>query len=323
MLNRLEDSHGRKINYLRISVTDRCNQRCKYCMPESGIGKLNHMEILRNEEIISFVKVAAEQGIDKIRITGGEPLVKKGILDLISGIKKIDGIKEIGLTTNGQLLKEFAFDLKSAGINRINVSLDSLNPEKYRYMTRGGVLAKVLNGITKATEAGLTPIKVNTVLIGGFNDNEINDFMTFAKKNNIIWRLIELMPIGEVSNWSNMNYIDGATLLNNHPELTNITKSSLEKDKTFYNKNLDISIKLINSLTGKFCESCNRIRLTSDGKLKPCLHSNIEYDIKPFLNDLDKMTEFYKEIIIKKPKEHKLDSDDFTPINRNMNKIGG
>jgi len=323
LLNRLEDSHGRKINYLRISVTDRCNQRCKYCMPESGIGKLNHMEILRNEEIISFVKVAAEQGIDKIRITGGEPLVKKGILDLISGIKKIDGIKEIGLTTNGQLLKEFAFDLKSAGINRINVSLDSLNPEKYRYMTRGGVLAKVLNGITKATEAGLTPIKVNTVLIGGFNDNEINDFMTFAKKNNIIWRLIELMPIGEVSNWSNMNYIDGATLLNNHPELTNITKSSLEKDKTFYNKNLDISIKLINSLTGKFCESCNRIRLTSDGKLKPCLHSNIEYDIKPFLNDLDKMTEFYKEIIIKKPKEHKLDSDDFTPINRNMNKIGG
>ncbi|MGL1891493.1 MAG: GTP 3',8-cyclase MoaA [Spirochaetaceae bacterium] len=317
------DNHGRVIDYLRISVTDLCNQRCKYCMPVDGVNKLEHKQILRLEEIIEIVKVAATLGIKKIRITGGEPLIKKGIIKLISGISKIDGIEDIGMTTNAVLLSKYAKDLKEAGLSRLNISLDSLDANKYREMTRGGDLNKVLDGIKAALKNKFPVIKINTVLIGGFNDSEIDDFMLFASKNSISWRLIELMPIGEVSSWAKDNFINGQKLLESHTSLSKDKDSKAKRVKKYYNKDLDISIGLIDTLSGKFCSSCNRLRLTSDGNIKPCLHTDTEYNIFPYLSDENKLKNFFSECILNKPKEHNILEENYKPITRNMNKIGG
>lgn len=318
------DNYGRTIDYLRISVTDRCNLRCQYCMPEEGIcHKLNHKDILRIEEIIAFVQVAAKEGIRKVRITGGEPLVRKGIVDLIRAIKAIDGIEEIGMTTNGVLLQRFAKDLKEAGLDRVNISLDTLDEVQYEKMTRGGNLSQVMDGIKAASSVGLSPIKLNTVLIGGFNDEELNRFMVLAKTFDLQWRIIELMPIGQVSEWSADHFISGADLLNNHSSLKRVEDTSGGRVKQFYHKEMDLTIGLIDAISGKFCSSCNRLRLTSDGKIKPCLHSDIEYDIKSYIDDEDGLREFYKQCLLNKPKEHEILEEGYVPITRNMNKIGG
>lgn len=321
MYNR--DLFGRDITYLRVSVTDLCNLRCRYCMPETGICKKNHTDILRFEEIIMFISVAAEQGVKKVRLTGGEPLIRKDIVSLVREIKKIDGIEEITMTTNGVLLELYAYDLKLAGLDRVNISIDSLNPLKYKYMTRGGDLTKVLRGVDRAKEVGLTPIKINTVLIGGFNDMDIDRFMDFSLKNTLKWRLIELMPIGEVNNWSSSHFINGKELMEKHPDIVVGNFNPTNIGNVFKSNKTGFFFKLINSLTGSFCATCNRLRLTSDGLVKPCLHSNAEYDIKPFLDNKTKLTEFYRTIIMNKPKEHHILDDGFKPIRRNMNRIGG
>ncbi len=317
------DHFGRVIDYLRISVTDLCNQRCLYCMPEKGINKLGHQDILSFEEILTFVEVAAQEGIKKIRITGGEPLIRRGIVNLVESISKINGIKEVTMTTNGELLKNYAKDLVSAGLSRVNISLDSLNPEKYSKMSRGGDLYATLKGIDAAIDAGLTPVKINTVLIGGFNNSELDSFMEFGKKKDIRCRFIELMPIGEVSSWSSSNFVNSAELFENHPDLEKVDSGELKIAKRFHNKRLDIDVELINSLTGMFCHSCNRLRLTADGIIKPCLHSDIEYSIKPYLKNREELRKFYKTCLINKPKEHNINQEGYKPINRNMNRIGG
>ena len=213
----MKDNFGRDINYLRISLTDKCNLRCKYCMPENGISKVKHEDVMTIEEYIAVAKVFKNLGISKIRITGGEPLVKKGVVDLISGFKEV-GIEEITMTTNGIFLSKMAKDLKQAGLSRVNISLDSLEAEKYRNITRGGNLQDVLNGIEACKKYGIAPIKLNTVVMKDINLNEFKNFVDLTKDEDISVRFIELMPIGEAINYSD-RFVSNDELLSLYPEL--------------------------------------------------------------------------------------------------------
>lgn len=318
------DNEGRKINYLRISVTDLCNLRCKYCMPEDGIMKKCHNDILRIEEIEEIVKCGAKLGIDKVRITGGEPLIRKGIVELIKRIADIEEIKGVAITTNGILLKKYAKDLKKAGLKRVNISIDSLNREKYRFITRGGELKDVLEGIEEAKKVKLTPIKLNVVLIGGFNDDEIGDFINLTLEDEIDVRFIELMPLGEASSWSQNHFISNTVVLKKYPDLIPLCKEDKGSPAKYYRLPQGKGkIGLINPISNHFCSSCNRIRITSDGKIKPCLHSNFEIDIKEELSKNLDISNILKKAILSKPKEHKINNIGFKPIIRNMFQIGG
>lgn len=315
------DSYGRNINYLRISLTDLCNLRCQYCMPKEGISKIDHGEILRLEEIEKMAAEFVALGISKIRITGGEPLVRKGILNLVENIGKL-GLKDFTMTTNGLLLKKYAKDLKNAGLNRVNISLDTLDEKKYKDITRGGSIKKVLEGIEEAKKVGLIPIKLNVVLIGGFNENEIEDFVNLTKNEKIDVRFIELMPIGEAKDWSLDKFIPNSTVLERVQDLKPIKRDDISSPANYYKlPEGKGKVGLINPITCKFCENCNRIRLTSNGMLKLCLHSDEEIDLKePLRNGVD-----IKEIILndinKKPKAHHLEEGKYT--SRNMVSIGG
>lgn len=321
--DKVRDSFGREINYLRVSLTDRCNLRCKYCMPKGGIeNKLEHKDTLNLEEIYHIIEELAGLGISKIRFTGGEPLVRRGIVDLISMTKKIPGIKEIAMTTNALLLKKYAKELKEAGLDRVNISLDTLNRDKYKEITRGGSLEKVLEGIEIAKEVGLTPIKINTVLIGGFNDSEIEDFINLTIYDDIDVRFIELMPIGEAQDFSEDNFISNDLIIERNPELIQVIKADKASPANYY-KHPDAKgkIGIINPISCKFCSNCNRIRLTSTGKLKLCLHSNREIDLRSPIRNGDNIRDLLIDSILSKEKEHKLEDKEY--ISRNMNQIGG
>lgn len=317
------DSFGREINYLRISLTDRCNLRCSYCMPEKGIEeKLDHDEILSLEETYRIAKVFVELGVNKIRLTGGEPLVRKGIVELVALLSKLDGLKDLAMTSNGLLLKEMAQPLKEAGLNRINISLDSLDPEKYREITRGGDLEKVLAGIEEAKRVGLSPIKINTVLIGGFNDDEIMDLIDLTKDEEIDVRFIELMPIGEAANWAQQNFISNNEILKRAKNLVAVKKEDPSSPANYYKiPGYKGKVGIINPISCKFCEDCNRVRLTSRGKLKLCLHSNMEIDLKDYLHSDQALKDKILESIQKKEEAHHLEEGQY--IIRNMNQIGG
>ncbi|MCT4632506.1 MAG: GTP 3',8-cyclase MoaA [Firmicutes bacterium] len=317
------DKYGRKINYLRISITDRCNYRCRYCMPEDGVCKKEHQDILRFEDIIKVVSHGAAMGISKIRLTGGEPLIRKGVVDLVRQIKSIDGIKEVAMTTNGSLLPRFAKELKEAGLDRVNVSLDSLNADKFKDITRGADLKEVLDGIKLCQDLGMSPIKINVVLIGGFNDDEIVDFVSLTKDQDIDVRFIELMPIGEASQWSKGHFIPNTKVLEMVPELNEVEAQDISSPAKYYKLDgAKGTVGLINPISCTFCSNCNRIRLTSDGKLKPCLHSDDEIDLKDYIenNNLDQAIQASIET---KPKEHHINDEEFKPIKRNMNQVGG
>lgn len=316
------DSYGRRINYLRISVTDLCNLRCKYCMPESGIKKIAYDEILKLEEIQNIAENFVESGVDKIRITGGEPLVRRGILKLIEGIGSLTKVKDFAMTTNGTLLKKYVLDLKNAGLNRLNISLDTLDEKKYSTITKNGKLSDVINGIEAAKKVGLEPIKLNVVLIKGFNENEIEDFVNLTKHEEIDVRFIELMPIGALKYWSLNNYISNETVLEKAEGLTEIKAVDVSSPARYYRiPGGKGRVGLINPISCKFCENCNRIRLTADGKIKPCLHSNEEIDIKTPLRQGQDINKLIENIIKNKPKEHNLEAGNY--ISRNMMDIGG
>ena len=316
------DGYGRKINYLRLSVTDRCNLRCRYCMPEEGVEKLNHNDILSLEEIDEMVSSFVSLGIDKIRVTGGEPLVRSGIVSLIKMIRMHSEIKDLALTTNGLLLKEMARSLKEAGLDRVNVSIDSLNPEKYFRMTRGGSLETVLEGIEEAKRVGLAPIKINVVIIGGFNDDEIIDFVRMTENEAIDVRFIELMPIGEVAKWSIKNYLPNTVVLDKVPELIPVMSKDPSSPAKYYKlPNGKGKVGLISPISCKFCTNCNRIRLTSEGKLKYCLHSDEEFDLKKAMDDQLDLTKFIQESVLKKPLEHQIGKGE--TVARNMVQVGG
>lgn len=316
------DSYGRRINYLRISVTDLCNLRCKYCMPERGIKKIAHDEILKLEEIQNLAESFVEAGVDKIRITGGEPLVRRGIIKLVEGIGNLTKVKDFAMTTNGMLLKKYALDLKNAGLNRVNVSLDTLDEKKYSKITKSGKLSDVLDGIEAAKKAGLSPIKLNVVLIKGFNEDEIEDFVNLTKHEEIDVRFIELMPIGALKYWSLNNYISNETVLEKAAGLIETETLDVSSPARYYKiPGGKGKVGLINPISCKFCENCNRIRLTADGKIKPCLHSNEEIDLKIPLRQGENINKLIQNIIKNKPKEHNLEDGNY--ISRNMMDIGG
>ncbi len=318
----MRDSFGRKITYLRISLTDRCNYRCIYCMPQRGIDdKLDHEDMLSLEEMYVLIKDFVELGINKIRFTGGEPLVRRGIVDLVGKVNKLKGIKELTMTTNGQLLKQMAGPLKEAGLNRVNISLDTLDPVKFVEITRCGDLNAVLEGIDEAINVGLTPVKINTVLIGGINDNEIRDLIDFTKRG-IDVRFIELMPIGEAANFAKERFVSTNLVLETVKELVPIEREDKSSPATYYVlPGVKGKVGLINPISCKFCENCNRVRLTSSGKLKLCLHSDREIDLKSALRNNEDIKKIIKDAIWTKEESHHLEDEQY--IIRNMHQIGG
>lgn len=319
----MKDHFGRDINYLRISVTDRCNLRCQYCMPEEGINSIGHENILTFENIGRIVRAAAGLGIEKYRITGGEPLARKGIVGLIDNLSKIEGVKELAMTTNGILLADKAEALKKAGLHRVNVSLDSLNPTKYKRITRGGHLDEAIAGINAAVKAGLTPIKLNVVVMKGFNDDEIMDFVQLTYQHPYQIRFIELMPIGLATEGNEYGFISNEEVKQKLPMLTPVEGKNGVAEVFKYPGAVG-TIGFISALSSHFCGACNKIRLTSDGKLKTCLHSNQEIDLDEALKQED--DELLKKVlersILKKEAKHHL-NDGAGPISRDMNKIGG
>lgn len=315
------DSLKRKINYLRISVTDLCNLRCKYCMPKEGLNKKTHSEILRNEDIEMIVRCAVKLGINKIRLTGGEPLVRKGIVDIVGRLGRIEDIKDLTMTTNGILLREMALPLKKAGLMRVNISLDSLDKDKYSIITRGGNLNDVLEGIEAARKVKLLPVKLNVVLIGGFNDKEIEDFARLTLKEEIDVRFIELMPIGEVAAWSKEHFLTIEAVLQKLPQLLPLNTDKGVTARYYRLPKGRGRIGLISPVSNHFCEDCNRIRITADGKLKPCLLNDVEINIKDYSSD--NLTDFLLDGIKAKPDRHRLHLFSFAPVKRNMQKIGG
>lgn len=327
----MRDPYGRQIDYLRISVTDRCNLRCFYCMPSEGVQPLNHEEILSYDEIIRIVRIAAPIGIRKVRITGGEPLARKNIVSLIRSLKAISGIENLSLTTNGVLLEKYADELAAAGLDRVNVSLDSLNPERYAEITRGGSLEAVLGGIKSAEKAGLNPVKINMVPIRGFNEAEIEDFAKITLQKPYQVRFIEFMPIGAREQWSREKYIPINEIKAIVEKVGSLTPVKIRRSgpaRYFRFENALGVVGFINAVTHQFCGDCNRLRLTSDGKLRPCLFSETEIDLKtPIRNgasdaEIERLINLAIEV---KPKGHGIgckDDSAFMKL-RPMSKIGG
>ena len=315
------DRLGRNITYMRISVTELCNLRCRYCMPEDGICKKSHFEMLTEDEMIQAVQAGASLGITKVRITGGEPLVKKNILSICERSAAVDGIKEVCLTTNGVLLPQLAVPLKEAGVKRLNISLDTMDPEKYSYITRIGTMDRALAGLEAALSAGFEKIKLNAVLIGGFNDDEIRELVDLTRQYPIDMRFIEMMPMYDSGDFDQKAFIPYTRVLEEVPEL-----SPVEQDggvaKLYRLPDGQGNVGLISPVSAHFCSTCNRLRLTADGKLKPCLHSGDEYSIKGL--DYEGMREMMKDAIWNKPSWHgELSAKNRSKAGRNMNQIGG
>ncbi len=322
------DKFGRRLKYLRISVTDRCNFRCKYCMPNNDFEMVECSDILRYEDILFASEVFAALGVNRIRITGGEPLVRKGICQFLDKLTKIENISEVMLTTNGSLLEKYAADLYNAGVKRLNISLDSLIPERNKYITGVDKTDAILAGIKKAAETGFAPIKVNSVIIRDFNDDEIIKFAELSAKYNIICRFIEFMPIGNSENWNEKNIVYGSEIIE---RLKDFEPQEMLKDKNSgpavnYKLNNGGIIGIITPISKHFCSECDKLRITADGKIRPCLLSDNEIDIKKAIKDKD------KEMLIKqimqslniKHNEHNITTGEQNhDFKRTMSKIGG
>jgi cyclic pyranopterin phosphate synthase len=293
-------------------------------MPEKGIKKKKHNEILDLETIELIAQAAVKLGIKKIRLTGGEPLVRKGIIDLTRNIAKLKtkGLKDLGLTTNGVLLKHYADQLKKAGLTRVNISIDSLDEEKYKSITRCGKLSDVLEGIRAAKEAKLLPLKLNIVLMGGINDDEIENFIDLTMEEDIELRFIELMPLGQAADWDQGHFLSGMEILQRVPHLIPLPfKGHGSVARLYKLPNSKGKVGIISPLSSHFCNFCNRIRITPDGKLKPCLHSDTEIDIRNYR--VDEYEKFLLDGIRAKPFRHCMQSEEYIPVKRNMHEIGG
>ncbi len=317
----MTDQYGREINYMRLSVTELCNLRCRYCMPAEGVCKKRHEDMLTEDEMIMAVEAAASLGINKLRITGGEPLVKKNIVSICRRAAAVEGIGEVCLTTNGIMLPRLAKSLKEAGVQRLNISLDTLDRDKYAYITRIGSLEQAVGGIHAALEAGFEKVKINSVLIGGFNDDEISDLAELTRRYPVDLRFIEMMPMYDGGDFGKDSFIPYTRVLEVLPEL-----EPVEPDggvaRLYRLPGALGNVGLISPVNAHFCGSCNRIRLTADGKLKPCLHSASEYGIKGL--DFDGMRSVMEKVIYNKPAWHGLlDADNRSHAGRNMNQIGG
>ncbi|OIQ60007.1 cyclic pyranopterin monophosphate synthase [Moorella thermoacetica] len=323
----MQDTFHRQINYLRIAITDRCNLRCRYCMPATGVPLKGHQDILRLEEIVTLARVAAGLGITRIRLTGGEPLVRKNVVTLVRELAAIPGLEEISLTTNGIFLGTMAFSLKEAGLKRVNISLDTLKKDRYRYITRCGNITSVWQGILAALAAGLTPVKLNVVITRGFNDDEILDFARLAREEPLHIRFIELMPIGTAAA-SGAGYVPAEEIMGRISRIYPLEPlPDLATSGPAVNFRLDGgrgSVGFITAMSNHFCSRCNRLRLTADGKLRPCLYWDGEIDIKGPLRagaPEAELAAIFTRAVSLKPAEHCMKNG--WRQSRAMSQIGG
>lgn len=313
------DGEGRRIEYLRLSVTDRCNCRCTYCMPAGGVPMLSHSDILSFEELTEVVRAAAELGVRKVRLTGGEPLARRGVVGLVRMVAAVPGIDEVAMTTNATLLAPVAGALREAGLSRLNVSLDSLRADRYEEITRGGRLADALAGLAAAREAGFSRTKVNCVLMGGVNDDEVADLAALACDEAVDVRFIELMPIGPAACWPRASFLPADAVLDALPGLELLGRDGVAE--LYRMPGWAGRVGLIRPMSHKFCDGCSRIRVTSDGKLKPCLHSAAEIDLRGL--DYEGLLAALRQGIDAKPKYHLMDRGRASDSARDMNEIGG
>lgn len=328
------DRYNRDINYLRVSVTDRCNLRCIYCMPKEGLSAIGHDDILRYEEIHRIIGIAAGEGITKVRITGGEPLVRRGVSEFIASLRRIPELTDISLTTNGILLESYAERLFEAGIRRINISLDSLNAEKYAKMTRGGDIRAVLQGIRKVRETGFSPIKINIVAVKGFNEDEVLAFARLTLDFPYQIRFIELMALGEMGIESNGRYLPNSAVKEQIETLGRLEEVNGRGTKSdgparMYRLAGGVGeIGFISPVSRHFCHSCNRLRLTADGQLRACLLSDDEVDLKGPLREgstNEAIRELIRMAIARKPRTHQESCDEshIKKCMKEMPAIGG
>lgn len=304
----MKDRFGREIEYLRISITQNCNLKCLYCSPD-GSNENKCTTILSPEDMEAVVRSMVKAGIRNIRLTGGEPLVHKDICEIIERISKIDGIEDISMTTNGINLDKMAEKLKTAGLKRLNISLDSLKKERFEYITGGGRLENTLNGIQKALELGFRPVKINTVLIKGVNDDEIDDFIEMTKDSPLETRFIELMPIGRFGEENSDKIIYNSDIIKDRPYLIRCEDNLKGSPASYYRiAGYKGKVGFVSPMSHKFCNCCNRIRLTCDGKIKPCLGNNGEIDITDVLRKVpEKLDEVIQKAIYEKPAGHNFE----------------
>ncbi len=327
----LKDSFGRAITYLRLSITDRCNLRCFYCMPQARFNWMPPEYILRFEEIIQIVRVLAKIGIKKVRLTGGEPLVRKDALNLIKRISGLEGIKKVCLTTNGTLLPEMARELFETGLRHINVSLDTLNPERFEAITGRDSFKRVWLGIENCLELGFDPVKINFVMMKGKNDDEITEFAKLTKEYPLEVRFIEFMPVGEMSKWKRDLFIssdEAKALIEKEVESLNPLKRKVGAGPAdlYSFSNSPGKIGFISPLSHKFCSTCNRIRIRADGRLRLCLFSDREIDLMALVRQGtsdQELTEFLAGAIYKKPARYLENSLHIPSCKRQMSTIGG
>ncbi|MDD2318449.1 MAG: GTP 3',8-cyclase MoaA [Geobacteraceae bacterium] len=323
----LVDSFGRKINYLRLSITDRCNFRCLYCMPEDGVNKVCHHEILSYEELLLLARTVVPLGIEKIRVTGGEPLVRTGVVPFLKELSQLPGLRQLVLTTNASLLEDMATQLKDAGVQRLNISLDSLCPDNFAAITRGGDLAKVLAGIRRANEIGF-PVKINVVAMRGVNDHEFLDFAALTIEKPFAIRFIEYMPTRKDESWES-RVISGEEILQRIAErypLQPVVRGEMAGPSRDYKIDGALgTVGVITPVSGHFCHDCNRIRVTSQGMVKNCLFADTEVDLKPYLRagDVTALQEMLKKIVTDKPGKYLISDKESSHQPFSMSKVGG
>ena len=327
----ITDRYQRRIDYLRVSITDRCNLRCIYCMPLQGVAKLDHRDILTYEEFLRLIRVAVNMGITKVRLTGGEPLVRKGVIDFCRRLAEIVGLQSLSITTNGVLLEEFAQDVYASGIRRVNVSLDTLQSQKFLRITRRDEFHKVWRGIQAAKEAGLNPIKINVVVMRGINDDEVLDLAKLTLDSPFHVRFIEFMNIGSNDEAVLQHYVSTDDILAKLSEFAPLEQVIVRQTngpaRHFRWPDAKGRIGIISPISHHFCPTCNRLRLTADGKLRNCLFSDQEVDIKSPLRSGatdSELSEIIRVSIDNKPEKHRLRCDVLrTCQSRPMVAIGG
>ncbi len=325
----LQDGHNRSVSYVRISVTDRCNLRCSYCSAPTFLPH-SRTQILSYEEILRLVRVLAGMGVDKVRLTGGEPLVRRHLDSLVARLNDIDGINDISLTTNGVLLEKQAAPLWAAGLRRVNISLDTLDPSRFKKITGRDYFARVLSGIKAALKIGFAPVKINVVVMRGVNDDELLAFAALTRKYPVHVRFIEYMPIGSSSLWNPADMVSGAQIIeqisNEMAVLEPVTVKLGGPARLYRLPGAPGKIGVITAMSNHFCDSCNRIRITADGHLRACLLSDNEFDLKEVLRaggDLEKITEIVRQAVASKSAEHGLACNSERKCSRVMSTIGG
>ncbi|MTI84779.1 MAG: GTP 3',8-cyclase MoaA [Firmicutes bacterium] len=324
------DACQRNINYLRISVTDRCNLRCVYCMPAEGVNHIPHEEILTIEEMETLVQAAAGVGIRKVRLTGGEPLVRKGVVKLIRSVADVETIDDIAITTNGMLLEQLGPQLREAGLRRVNISLDTLNHRRFKEITRVGRLQDVKNGIETALKLGLHPVKLNAVVVRGVNDDEIIDLAKLAVDYPLHMRFIELMPIGQSDSLVKSGFVSAQEVSiaveAGLGKLQPVNKPTGAGPASYYRiGNAPGTIGFITAISNHFCTACNRLRLTATGSIRPCLYSDRELDIKTPLRSGASLLELSRQFVKAakvKPNRHNM-SGGWKDKTKLMSQIGG